>query len=174
MAVYTEFNEVMFIHIPKCAGEAISHWLTRHACGRKDLGKHSTMSEHTDIPDETYVFTCVRHPYTWVYSGWSYLKKRKRFRDMSLDDWVFDDLMLEYICGKPQHEYIDLERINHIMKYEKLKYDFIEIQDRLKNNSRLDRRNASPKRSKFILTERMKKKIHKTYEKDFEIFQFRP
>lgn len=174
MAIYTEFAQSMFIHIPKCAGESISAWLVKHANGKKNLGKHSLMSEHPKIPKDTYVFTCVRHPYSWVYSGWAYMTKKWEFRNMTLDDWIFgDEIMMTHICGIPQHEYIDFNRINYIMKHENLSNDFARIQKILKNNSILENRNKSPRRADAVLSNDMKEKIYETFHTDFELLGYK-
>lgn len=175
MAIITAKPRTAFIHIPKCAGTSISKWLQKHARGEKHGGKHSKMHEHPSFGDSRFIFTCVRNPYDWVLSAWKYMVandgRSHLVKGVTLDDWVFGEVMFTHMCGVQQHEYIDINRIDYIMKYENLHNDFKKIQGIFKVDVDMDYLNKS-KYKPDVLTDDMKDKIANHYHKDFELFGY--
>lgn len=171
MAIVTPNPNAIFIHIPKTAGTSITRWLIKHNKGKKNGVKHSDMSQHK--LNDKFVFTCVRNPYDWVYSGWSYMK-RFSGKGLSLEQYIMDDYMLKMVNAAPQYQYIDVDRIDLILKYETLNKDFKKIQKKFNCDKKLGRLNKSDRRKDWsvMIKDDMKEKIYQTYKTDFEIFNY--
>lgn len=85
-------NNLGFIHIPKCAGCSVAEYL--HKIGRwhpiDDNSK--TFAAEPFIKFKTYtLFTVVRHPITWLLSGYKFYKQRRSY-DLTFDEHI-DSLM---------------------------------------------------------------------------------
>lgn len=83
-------NKLGFVHIPKCAGSAITGYL--HNIGRwrsVDNDKKTFAAE--PFITEGYVnyklFTVIRHPVTWILSGYKFYKQRRNYM-LSFDEHV--------------------------------------------------------------------------------------
>ena len=81
-------KKILFIHIPKCAGESITELLLEeNNCGGQFLQKHSIYSQAERILGEEITrftsFAVIRNPYEQVFSFYEHLRKPK-FMDLSL------------------------------------------------------------------------------------------
>lgn len=172
MAIITKNPNVIFIHIPKTAGSSITKWLQVNAKGKKIKGKHSNMNEHK-IGDH-FVFACVRNPYDWVYSGWSFMRKFNMAKRITLHEYIIDEHMLKMVNATSQHQYINLDRIDLILNYENINEDFKQIQEKFNCDRKLGRSNKSERKENWqdALNDDMKEKIYQTYKADFEIFKY--
>jgi len=189
MSVWAKNNKSLFIHIPKTAGTAIERWLKNNG-GGKILGNMSNHNDkHSDMFDkrnknilsdkEVFCFSCVRHPYTLVVSAYFYINKWPQFRaaPFTLEDWIFKDKMLEDtwngVCRKLQHEYLDLDRLDYLMKFENLDEDFQRIMWHFNSLTPLYNHEQFISRTSTVtLTDDMKEKVYNHYKRDFEIFDF--
>lgn len=180
MAVYSKRNKALFIHIPKTAGTAIQWWMQKRKSIKKSR-KHTTMFDHADLLEDKdlFCFTCIRHPYTLVVSAYFYINKWDEFlKDpFTLEDWILNDRMLDKewnsICARLQHEYLDFDRIDYIMRFENLEEDFKKIQEHFSSKAPLNNHESEISRTDTVsLTDEMKEKIYSHYQKDFEIFNF--
>lgn len=175
MAIITERPRVIFFHIPKAAGSSITSWLENTGKGKKIEGKHSDMHEHKDLlKEDIFSFTCVRHPYSLVPSAYYFMMKFKHFKaeKISLEDWILKDRMLEHICGKIQTEYLDMDRLDSLMRYESINTDFTEIQKLFNTEKKLPTKNIAMGDKKINLTDDMKEKIYLHYKEDFAAFNY--
>ena len=188
MSVWHKHNKSLFIHIPKTAGTAIERWIEKS--GGQFLGskikhndKHSDMFDqrNKDIlnDEEVFCFSCVIHPYTLVVSAYFYINKWKQFKadPFTLEDWIFKDKMFEDtwngVCKKLQHEYLDLDRLDYLIKFENIDHDFQRVMQHFGSLTPLYNHEQHISRTSTVtLTDDMKERVYNHYKRDFEIFDF--
>jgi len=69
-----------FVHIPKCAGCSVAHYL--HKIGRWhpiDNNMKTYAAEPFKLFKSYKLFTVVRHPVTWLCSGYKFFKQRRNY-----------------------------------------------------------------------------------------------
>jgi hypothetical protein len=133
--------KVIFIHIPRTAGNSISAALRSFPGGDKD-----NRFRHCDLrwyykhwPEKVknyFIFTSIRNPYEMVYSHYYYKKMQGKAEATiySFNEWVFryhGNIEYQYgYCFKPALEFIrlDCEDVKvHFMYYEKLQETWEDI-----------------------------------------------
>jgi len=188
MSVWHKRNKSLFIHIPKTAGTAIERWIKKHGGNPiGNMGKHD--AKHSDMFDqrnknilsdkEVFCFSCVRHPYTHVVSAYFYINKWEQFikAPFTLEDWILKEKMLEDkwngVCKKLQHEYLDLDRLDYLMRFENIDNDFQRVMQHFGSLTPLYNHEQFISRTSTVtLTDDMKEKVYNHYKRDFEIFNF--
>ena len=172
MAIYVKDPKALFIHIPKTGGESITLYLERNLPTERWQGKHSRACHH-DIDDDVFVFTCVRNPYHRVLSGYFYMLRRGRNPKMTLEQFIFDYDMKDYVAH-PQWEWVKDARVDHIARLEDIKNTFRPVKKKLGCDRNLPHKNKNGAKKDYstLLTTEMKKKILTIHEIDFEKFNY--
>lgn len=167
---YKPFDDTksIFVHIPKCAGTALSR--TLYGCF---AGGHTTLKEYQLIfsPYEFqryFKFTIVRNPWDRLVSAFLFLKQGgmdkmdREWATQHLDQYktfsdfvvygLSDPSVLAWHHFRPQLEFITLDGItpavDYTGKYETLQTSFKYICDRLGIKSPLERVNSTKSRMK--------------------------
>lgn len=157
MTVLNRHNKIVFIHIPKTAGSAISTWMigNKSQWFRKESynAKHWTQKQirralGAKANDHTYV-TCIRNPYARFVSGYTYHSKKGALpEDMTFEQFVRGEWSRKFGCvTKHQVEYFD-PNTTHVMRHETLETDMQWLRDRMQREGAvydLPRKNVSTK-----------------------------
>lgn len=178
-------NKVVYIHIPKCAGNAI-----KDAIGGFEGDSHLPAS---GIPEfafkEFKSASFVRNPYDRCVSAYFYLltggdggkqdlydKTKYISRYASFEDFVInglDQASIEQQHFFHQFRFLDRE-VDFIGKYERLYEDFFKLcknfkikHNNIKNKNKFSLRNYTP-----LYSNKMLQKIQEIYQEDFERFQY--
>lgn len=150
MSIYIPKKETVFIHIPKNAGSAISSWLEQN-CGGKQVGKRTFGGKHADVKrarallghDFKKVIISIRNPWDRVVSAYHYYLNRNKTTIAT--GKTFEEFVLsrDWGCANKQCvKYYNTADI--IIRYEHINDDFKQVQDFLKCDIPLYRKNISP------------------------------
>ncbi len=179
-------NKLVYIHIPKCAGNAI-----KNAVGGFQGDSHLAAS---GIPEFAFInyksAAFVRNPYDRCVSAYFYLltggngnkqdlydKTKYISKFASFEDFVLNGLdkaSVEQQHFFHQYRFID-RKIDFIGKYERLYEDFFKMckslkikHNNIKSKNKFSLRNYIP-----LYSNNMLKKIETIYAKDFENFKYK-
>ena len=189
-----EDTRSIFIHIPKCAGVAVSQALYGNLGGG-----HTTFNEYLYIfkPDELssyFKFTIVRNPWDRLVSSFYFLKsggfnatdnawfKRElsgfRTFDAFVKGWINEENIWKYSHFRPQHHYISVShrriKLDFIGCFETIETDFDYITRKLNISTILRKTNSSPRNNyRNYYTDESQKIVANVYKKDIELFGYR-
>ena len=181
-------KEIIFIHVPKCAGRSV-----RKAVGLPRDGHDRALWYKFHDPEKFrryFKFTVVRNPWDRLVSAYFYLRQDRGHE--TTKKWVkknlrgyekFNDFVLSLKKDKvrrdilswthflPQHKWIsDSEGnilVDFVAKIENLEIDFHKIKECTKINDNLERINKSEKKGyKNYYSEETAKIVQRVYKKD--------
>jgi len=96
LALINNKNKLGFIHIPKCAGSSVRNYL--HKIGKwEELSfDYATYASQPfeNLNEIDKLFTVVRHPLSWVISGFKFFKQRNQL-SLSFEEHV-DKMIAEH------------------------------------------------------------------------------
>ena len=197
LGIYKYFNEkiiekkVIFIHIPKSAGTAI----TKALYGTIE-SNHNTCSEYMNENKDTFFsffrFSFVRNPYSRCYSAYNYLQAggkgpmdiywRQKYTSAYATFDEFVAMGLENAIKKravhfiPQNEFIfdknDALMIDFMGRYENIEQDISYLRTKIDFMGDLEVINKGPDNSLKFISEESKSIISSLYKKDFELLDF--
>lgn len=177
MTVYVKSHHATFIHIPKNAGTAISHWLVREAqgvkVGHKSFGgKHAPHARIQATLGHSLgkVIVCVRNPWDRVVSAYHYHMRRGTMEYATFDDFVMSE---NYRCvRKSMLSFFDTADI--VLRYENLNTDFQQVQTLIGSNVPLEIKNESTHAPyyKYYKSQEMIDVVAKKYAKDIDYFGY--
>jgi chondroitin 4-sulfotransferase 11 len=189
-------NRIIFIHIPKTAGNGIIQSLyNQKATGHDKIIKYKKFnSEKYDI---YYKFGFVRNPWDRFVSAFHYLKQGgisindiefaqkylsniKDFTDFvyKLEEQSFRRLILKWIHFTPQYEFIcDSDSniaVNYLGKYETIDSDFEYLKKQFgKDSVKLKEHNKSKHNPYWEYYDmEMVEIVREVYKKDIELFNY--
>jgi len=194
----SEDHEMIFIHVPKCAGVSVRTFLEE--CGfwsiklddhpediRSGFYKRGTaarMLRHLDreLWNRSFKFCVCRNPYDRLVSGWSFCRKHERL-NVPFDYFVrymhtFDSFWVVWHCILPQVQHLQVDSapaVDAACRYEQLETDFEQIRTRLgKSGVALPHRNPSThKPYQAYYTRELQDLVFERFEGDFRYFGYR-
>jgi chondroitin 4-sulfotransferase 11 len=184
----------IFIHIPKCAGMAISKSLLGKPVGHLSALDYRMIFGKRDF-NSYYKFTFVRSPFSRLVSAYEFM--RNGGYGKSDNDIVaivkkystFNDFVLSYLTPytakkirhfRPQHFFV-CDSSNHIMvdfvgRFESIEQDYENIRNKIGVGEPLKKINATNGKrlslDKYYENPRVLNKVIEIYHKDFEIFRY--
>lgn len=195
--ILSEKNEIIFIHVPKCAGTSVKTILQQ--CGfRKTLldlavedvetgffrlGTAARMRRHVD-PDfwqRSVKFAVCRNPYDRLVSAWSFCRAGGHL-DAPFDYFVrnmasFRAYWIEWHCTMPQLQHLLVDgvpAVNHVLRFERLDEDFEVIRQLLERpDLRLPHANRSthaPYQEHY--TRELQDRVFERFATDFAYFGY--
>ena len=195
-SVFTEEyinDKALFIHIPKCAGMAISHALY----DKPTLGHFSVKRcrwESKEKFENYFKYTIVRNPYDRLYSAYCFLNKGgmsnkdlKFSHDNKLSTMNFEEFVMNWLDESniykgihlvPQVDFITINgeiAVDYVGRQENLGESFVFIRNKLcRKKAKLSIVNQSEREANYLLiyTDEMKEKVQKIYAKDFEMLNY--
>lgn len=122
----------VFIHIPKTAGSSITQWIKDNTSYREyfEYPIHAALSNIQDSYD--FSFCVVRNPWDRVVSLWAFWNKVKN-TNVSFDTFVYNLNTYKFsedswfTFDKPQKAWIP-DGVTHLLKFETIVQDFVQIQ----------------------------------------------
>lgn len=183
-------EEVIFIHIPKCAGTAVGKALGFPRDGHDRAIWYKLYDKYTF--EKSFKFTIVRNPWDRIVSAYFHLKQggghktTQKWVDENLSEYsTFRSFVLSLKKDRvrkritswthfvPQYKWITDSNENIIVDFvgrvENIKDDFSKISKKIGREGVLEKRNTSEHdRFKKYYDEEMKRVVKKVYEKDIE------
>lgn len=195
-------NKVIFVHVPKAAGNGITYSLfNKPSTGHYFLSKY--LNDSKVKFDDYFKFTVVRNPWDRFVSAFHYLNNDdggmgvwdKEFRDLYLFDCEdfksFIDKMIasnsfRYKVMKwthfiPQHDFLtlnglmSLDNFDHICRFESINSDFDVLKSMLgKDDSNLAVVNKSKHNhyKDYFTDQYMIEFVRELYKKDIELLEY--
>jgi len=183
----------LFIHIPKCAGLAVSSALYgNYGAGHKSIAEYQQSLSHADFSNY-FKFSIVRNPWDRFVSAFYFLKKggmanqhdllwqEKISSFSSPQELINDELMVDAVKNcihfKPQKALLmDLRGklgVDFIGCFESLAEDLTHIGAILGKNVNLESKNSTKHPNyKTLFDENSKNKLAKYYAEDIECFGY--
>jgi chondroitin 4-sulfotransferase 11 len=185
-------NKVIFVHIPKAAGNGV----TKSIFGCESNGHYTWKAYARDNVKfrEYYKFAVVRNPYDRFISAYDYLKRggfgdydlefrEKYIMDMTIDSFCekimsnkcFRKKILCWIHFKPQVEYIfDGEelKVDDVYKLENLADEFHLLCERIGRESLCFKKENVNSRSESKISDVVKECVQELYAQDFEYLNY--
>jgi hypothetical protein len=186
--------QIIFIHIPKCAGEAVwallgidkkpynlisfSPPVLQHLLPKQLRGEY--------IPEEKWnaykKITIIRNPYDRVVSDYFWMQQGGwGFVEASFDEYLGtrETVVLQnsysenmfYDHFYPLHFYFEDIQFDHVIRYESLEKGIAELRELCQIENPLTKQNAS-ERGSFVLNQEQKDRIYQMYERDFLDFGY--
>ena len=193
----SESREMIFFHVPKCAGTSVKMALSQ--CGFRDLlrdvltedirsglsklGTAARIYHHVEpgLWQSSIKFAICRNPYDRLFSGWSFCRRREDLK-VPFDYFVrnmgtYRGFWIDWHCIMPQlrHLLIDgIPIVDHVLRFEQLDDDFDVIRRRLgRPNLRLPHVNrASQGRYREHFTRELQDIAFERFAVDFEHFGY--
>lgn len=174
----------IFISKPRCASTSICNAILSKKDRHKDI--HITAEEYIRRYgkkkwNDSYTFAIVRHPIDLICS-WYYHHKVKypQLYPDNIEDWIVNNNFKTHWNWQPLHQYKwvcdskDNILVNDIYNYESINSDWNIIKNKIKLNVDLSCENGSINHNTNIrLTNVALEKIHKIFEKDFIMFNYK-
>lgn len=193
----SEDHQIIFIHVPKCAGVSVRTFLEQSGFReivlddhpediRSGFYKHGTaarMLRHVDreLWNRSFKFSVCRNPYDRLVSGWNFCRQQKRL-NVPFDYFVrymhtFDSFWVVWHCllSQQQHVLVDgAPVIDTACRYERLETDFERIRVRLgRSGAVLPQCNRSPhKPYQAFYTRELQDLVFQRFQVDFEYFGY--
>lgn len=177
-------KKIIFIHIPRCAGESIKEYLKTISADWKDNYKHLKLYEYEyyykiNLKDY-FIFTCVRNPYDRMFSLFRYLKnklKYKRLETLKFSEWVLNMENKKSFEINPQSAFLLHENNYEVvfLKSENLRKDFNKniIKHLGLEKHELNINNNLKKTKGYRLSDKMDDIIYNFYKIDFKSFKYK-
>lgn len=179
-------REVIFIHIPKTAGNSI-----RESVFGKGLKTSHKLADDYDQKqwEMSFSFCVVRNPYTRVYSSYKYhvksdyegvlLKRHPKLREYSLKDYLKKivlqgDSLLETQYRFTTHSHTK-KKIDLAIQFEKLSDGIKDLEKALDLDINIEHLNKGPLQRSYLSEfdwDDMKI-VNSVYQKDFEEFGYK-
>jgi len=182
-------KKIVFVHIPKAAGTAVSKALFGKRMGHFSIYAYRIANKRKY--SDYYKFSIVRNPYSKVYSAWMYLKNSPHAEDR---DWFsanlakyisFEDFVLNWLSITnarswkhfiPQVDYICINgvvAVDDVFKVENISCAEQVLSDRLGYEVKFSRSNVGISLFDInIYTDEMKRVLLRVYKEDFEVFGY--
>lgn len=185
-------TQSIFIHIPKAAGMAIVNSLYQ-----KNQSNHDTWREYYKRDkgkfNKYFKFTFVREPVDRFISAYEYLSKggkndidiywqNKYIKRYSTPDEFIINGGLEKAIKKGVEHFIPQCKfvydgnsivVDFVGRYEDIENDFNYIAEKIGVKANLKKINGNKQKRSIELSESALLKLHKIYNKDFELFDYR-
>jgi len=193
----SEAHQVIFIHIPKCAGVSVRSFLEE--CGfwqirlddypqdiRSGFYRQGTAARmlpraERGLWDRSLKFCVCRNPYDRLVSAWSFGRQRNKL-SVPFDYFVrymhtFDSFWVVWHCVLPQKQHVlidDVPVIDMACRYETLERDFERIRTRVgRPGVPLPHRNRSAhKPYQAYYTRELQDVVFERFQVDFEYFGY--
>jgi hypothetical protein len=129
--VCMKVKDCVFIHIPKTAGSSITQWIKENTSYREyfEYPVHAKLSNIKDSYE--FSFCVVRNPWDRVVSLWAFWNEVKNTH-VSFDTFVYNlntyKFSEDFTFDQPQKEWIP-DGVTHLLKFETIVQDFVQIQD---------------------------------------------
>jgi FkbM family methyltransferase len=128
---------MLFLHIPKTAGQAVQYSLQQSHVLKKNLGHHLAAQCIPDRrADGDIIVTVVRNPFDRLYSIYEFYRKKEKHPKFFITSPCFEDFVLNYekdYLGKssPHHSCCDYIQdsngnvlVDEILRFETLEEDY--------------------------------------------------
>ena len=197
-APFLETNS-LFVHIPKCAGVAVSRTLFNCLSGGHHKLNSYSLAFNYEEYHSMFKFAFVRNPWSRTVSAYNFLRKGgmeetdASFRDEVIEKYAdFEDFVMNWLNAaniyKKQHflpQYIFLQRecglsvlatqdMDFVGRFENLQEDFGYVAKRIGSEATsLPRLNAGPSvYYREMYSKEMKEKVERLYQEDVAIFEY--
>jgi chondroitin 4-sulfotransferase 11 len=184
----------IFIHIPKCAGIAVSKSLLGKPVGHLSALDYRMIFGKEDF-NNYYKFTFVRNPFSRLVSAYEFMQNDgygesdKNIVTVVKQYPTFQDFVLNHLTPqgakrirhfRPQHFFV-CDSSNHIMvdfvgRFESIEQDYENIRNKIGVGEPLKKINATNGKrlslDKYYENPRVLNKVIEIYHKDFEIFRY--
>jgi hypothetical protein len=188
-------HRCLFVHIPKCAGTAVSIGLFGQPIGHHTLRYFRYVYAKHEF-DGYFKFTFVRNPWDRVVSAFHYLGEEQRYgvdrrwRDEHLscyqgfEDFVMTGLhrpeVLRWFHFTPQWDYVSVpwsskSPVDFVGRYENLPHDFGVVAERLGLSAKLAVRNQGRERKadyRSYYSPASRQKVADVYARDIREFGY--
>jgi hypothetical protein len=192
----TQFDDYkcIFIHIPKCAGIAVSKSLLGKPVGHLSALDYRMIFGKKDF-NSYYKFTFVRNPFSRLISAYEFMENGgfgesdKNIVAIVKQYPTFQDFVLNYLTPhtakrirhfRPQHFFVcdssNNIMVNFIGRFESIEQDYENIRNKIGVGEPLKRMNATNGKrlslNIYYENPRVLNKVIEIYYKDFEIFSY--
>lgn len=194
-------NKYIFVSIPKTGTNSIWDKILKPGDNYRPFQHVKAITIKNNIGsvewNNRFSFACVRNPYKLVKSWYDYHKSHddiiqhvKDFYPDSFEEWVMDGFKTHWEpeSHKRLNPYWDGSNplfqykwvtdnnenfiVNHIMKIETLDVDFDVVAKKFNFDNGLNKLNQSNLNTE--LNDNIKNVIYTTFEKDFDLFNYKP
>ena len=195
--VVGKHNDIIFIHVPKCAGTSVKSALRAYGCqllrlddqpddvrsGFYKLGTAARMLRHLDPAfwQRSLKFAVCRNPYDRLVSGWHFVRARARVA-VPFDYFVrhlstYRGYFVDWHCVMPQYQHLLIDgvpAVDHVCRFEHLDADFALVRARLDRPElalpHLNPTTHAPYRSHY--TRELQDRVFAHFAVDFEYFGY--
>jgi len=186
--------QLIFIHIPKCAGISVWNGLDLSICPCNLISTTPPVLQHL-LPKQLkghYIsqkkwknytkFTIIRDPYDRVVSDYHWLKTvSEEFRNLSFDELLTlrEDVVknnrysenLYFDHFYPMYFYFEEIEYDFVLRFENLAQELPRIKKLYKIEKSFSKTNQT-EHSSFILSDEQRERIYALYERDFSQFGY--
>jgi len=187
-------TKTIFIHIPKTAGISVvlSLYGGSISMAHTRLRMFRLLFTETEF-DSFYKFAFVRDPLDRLLSAYGFLKQGgitpydrefadthlSRYNDFSsfVRGWLSRESVYTYVHFVPQHDFVTIRGklgVDFIGRFESLNEDYEHIRKATGIGKPLEKFNARITKEQPQLDSDVMKIIENVYEKDYELFGYRP
>lgn len=189
---YNDINNVIFIHIPKCAGTSVLRALGADGVGRLHIDYLQYLRSDPSRYENYVKFSIVRHPVDRLYSCYRYLshggngspddEELRHYimsKATSFDGFVKQvlnsDILSNWDLLRPQHNYIcdrlARVKVDLLLRYEYLDEDYNKLRKLAPQlPPSLPHVNKSRTLLNFELSASARHKVEDLYRLDFKLF----